>query len=210
MSEEQTKAREADEAAEQPENEQPESKDQAEAPQDASPEGDADALQQQIDSLQSELEEARGDRLRAIAELENVRKRARRDVENAHKFAVEKLAGELLGVKDSLEMGLQAVDGEKPSLEQLREGKEMTLRQLVGVLERAGVEELDPQGKRFDPEFHEAMTMQESAEHAPDTVITVIQKGYLLKGRLLRPARVIVARAADEGGEADDSAEQGA
>lgn len=201
MSEEQTKARDAAEAAEQPDN----SKEKAtEEREDRQGGNDADALREQIESLQSELEEARNDRLRAIAELENVRKRARRDVENAHKFAVEKLASELLAVKDSLEMGLQAAEGEQPSLEQLREGKEMTLRQLVGVLERSGVEELDPQGKRFDPEFHEAMTTQESAEHEPDTVITVIQKGYLLKGRLLRPARVIVARAAEAGGEAGD------
>ncbi|MDQ2069115.1 nucleotide exchange factor GrpE [Natronospira bacteriovora] len=196
MSQEQPKAPEELEGAEQAEAEQ-------------NPESDAEAVAEspeaRIEQLQAELEEARSERLRAMAELENVRKRARRDVENAQKFSVEKLAGELLEVKDSLEMGLQAVGGENPSLDQLREGKEMTLRQLAGVMERAGIAEINPEGERFNPEFHEAMTLQESSDHDPDTVMFVIQKGYLLKGRLLRPARVVVARAPDGGADDADS-----
>lgn len=156
--------------------------------------------QAEIDSLREELETAKNEQLRALAELENVRKRARRDVEHAHKFAVEKLAAELLNVKDSLEMGLQAAQGDNPNIEQLREGKEMTLKQLESAMDKAGIAELNPEGEAFNPEFHEAMTMQESADHDPDTVMNVIQKGYLLNGRLLRPARVIVARAPENGG----------
>lgn len=183
MAEEQSEAREREA------NEQPETESAA-----------ASDSQAEIDSLREELEAAKSEQLRALAELENVRKRARRDVEQAHKFAVEKLAAELLNVKDSLEMGLKAAEGDNPNIEQLREGKEMTLKQLESAMEKAGIAELNPEGEAFNPEFHEAMTMQESGDHKPDTVMTVIQKGYLLNGRLLRPARVIVARAPEGGG----------
>jgi len=128
--------------------------------------------------------------LRAAAELENVRKRAARDVENAHKFALERFAGELLAVRDSLEMGLAA--GDDANAESLRQGKEATLKLLTGVMERFGVEEVDPLGEPFDPALHEAMTMQPSDELEPGSVLTVFQKGYALNGRLLRPARVVV------------------
>ncbi|MEJ2604190.1 MAG: nucleotide exchange factor GrpE [Gammaproteobacteria bacterium] len=129
--------------------------------------------------------------LRAVAELENFRKRAARDLENTRKFAIERFAGEVLGVADSLEMGIAA--GEAADAVSLLEGKQATLKQLRKVLADFGVEELDPVGERFDPEFHEAMTMQPSADVAPGHVLTVIQKGYRINGRLLRPARVIVA-----------------
>jgi molecular chaperone GrpE len=181
-------AEEQSEARDEPLNEQTES------------ESGAGETQAEIDRLRDELESAKNEQLRALAELENVRKRARRDVEQAHKFAVEKLAAELLNVKDSLEMGLKAAEGDNPSIDQLREGKEMTLKQLDSAMEKAGIAELDPDGEAFNPEFHEAMTMQESADHDPDTVMTVIQKGYLLNGRLLRPARVIVAKAPEGDG----------
>jgi len=128
--------------------------------------------------------------LRAAAELENVRKRATRDVENAHKFALERFASELLSVRDSLEMGLAA--GEDADIESLRQGKEATLKLLATVMERFGVKEVDPLGEPFDPALHEAMTMQPSAELEPGSVLTVFQKGYQLNGRLLRPARVVV------------------
>lgn len=129
--------------------------------------------------------------LRAVAELENFRKRAARDVENTRKYAIERFAGELLGVADSLEMGIAA--GEAADAASLLEGKQATLKQLRKVLADFGVEEIDPQGERFDPEYHEAMTMQPAAEAEPGSVLTVIQKGYRINGRLLRPARVIVA-----------------
>lgn len=150
-----------------------------------------------------EAEKARADEnweryLRAAAELDNVRKRAARDVENARKFAIERFATELLAVRDSLEMGLAAA-AENTDVESLLEGSRTTLKQLTSTLERFGLEEVDPEGEPFDPHLHEAMTTQPSAEAEPDTVLAVYQKGYTLNGRLLRPARVVVAAAADQG-----------
>ncbi len=129
--------------------------------------------------------------LRAAAELENVRKRASRDVENAHKFALERIGKELLTVRDTLEMGLAAAEG--ASVESLIEGKEATLKLLTTVLSQFGIDEVDPAGEPFDPELHEAISMQPSADVEPGSVVTVVQKGYTLNGRLLRPAMVIVA-----------------
>ncbi len=173
----------------------------AAANEQAAEEGDESATDSDPDSVQAELQ-AKADEnwqkyLRAAAELENVRKRAARDVENAHKFALERLAVELLAVRDSLEMGLAA--GEDADIESLRQGKEATLKQLVAIMERFGVEELDPQGEPFDPGLHEAMTMQASADLEPGSVLTVIQKGYALNGRLLRPARVVVVDEVKDG-----------
>ena len=136
--------------------------------------------------------------LRVAAELENVRKRAARDVENAHKFAIERFAADLLAVCDSLEMAL-ATDG--VSFESLQAGSEATLKQLVSVMQRFGVDEVDPEGEPFDPTLHEAMTMQPSDDVEPGSVITVFQKGYALNGRLLRPARVVVAAESSENAE---------
>ncbi|MEO1203111.1 MAG: nucleotide exchange factor GrpE [Pseudomonadota bacterium] len=135
--------------------------------------------------------------LRAVAELDNVRKRAQRDVEKAHKFAIERFAGDLLSVADSLSMGIEAAgDG---TVDSLREGSEATLKLLNQVFERFGVEAIDPEGEPFDPERHEAMTMQPSHDVEPGSVLAVVQRGYSLNGRLLRPARVIVAAAPAEG-----------
>jgi molecular chaperone GrpE len=134
--------------------------------------------------------------LRAAAELDNVRKRAARDVEQARKFAIERLAGDLLPVMDSLEMGLEAGTAATVSVQALIDGKEATLRLLRGTLERVGVVAVEPVGQPFDPQLHEALTMQAVPEAAPGSVIAVIQKGYQLNGRLLRPARVVVAAAA--------------
>jgi len=134
--------------------------------------------------------------VRSAAELENVRKRATRDVEKAHKFALERIVGDLLEVRDSLEMALSA--GDDSSIESLREGNETTLRLLATTMQRYGVEDIDPLGEPFDPNCHEAVTMQPSADAEPDSVLTVFQKGYALNGRLLRPARVVVAAAPAE------------
>ncbi len=127
--------------------------------------------------------------LRAAAEIENVRKRAVRDVENARRFALESFGRELLAVLDSLEMGIDAAG----SADALREGSEATLKLFTGTLQRFGIETVYPEGEPFDPEFHEAMTMQPTADVEPGSVLTVVQKGYSLNGRLLRPARVVVA-----------------
>lgn len=140
--------------------------------------------------LQAKVDENWERYVRAAAETENVRKRAARDVENAHKFALERIGKELLGVKDTLEMGLAA---EGVSVESLIEGSEATLKLLGSVLERFGIAEIDPEGEPFNPEFHEAISMQPSETVEPNSVVKVVQKGYTLNGRLLRPAMVIVA-----------------
>ena len=156
-------------------------------------ENDADAAAdplEELQQLQAKADDNWDRYLRAAAETENVRKRAARDVENARKFALENFSRELLAVKDSLEMGIQAA--EQADVETLLAGKEATLKLLATILERFGIEELDPEGEPFDPEFHEAMTMQPSDELEPGSVLSVIQKGYSLNGRLLRPAMVVV------------------
>ncbi len=133
--------------------------------------------------------------LRAVAETENVRKRAARDVEAASRYAIERFAGELLEVRDSLELGIAAGATADPA--RLVEGMEATLRLVNRAFEKSGISVLDPAGQPFNPEFHEAMVTQPSAEQAPGTVLAVVQKGYVLNGRLLRPARVVIARAPD-------------
>ena len=135
--------------------------------------------------------------LRSNAELENTRRRARQDVENAHKFALEKFALELLPVKDSLEMGLAAVNpDEGDATAQLKEGTELTLKMLTTAMEKFGIETMGVEGETFNPEIHQAMSMMESADHAPNTVMAVMQKGYQLNDRLIRPAMVVVSKAA--------------
>lgn len=129
--------------------------------------------------------------LRAAAELENFRKRSARDVEAARRSGIERLGGELLAVIDTLELGLESAD--KASVETLMAGKEATLRLLRAVFDKFGIELVDPVGHPFDPQLHEAMSMQPSTTAAPGSVLAVLQKGYRLGERLLRPARVIVA-----------------
>jgi molecular chaperone GrpE len=129
--------------------------------------------------------------LRCAAELENVRKRSARDVENAHRFALERFSRELLAVKDSLEMGLAAA--ENASIESLLQGSEATLKIFATTMQQFGIEEVDPAGEPFDPEFHEAISMMPSEDVESGSVVTVVQKGYSLNGRLLRPAMVVVA-----------------
>lgn len=150
--------------------------------------GDAGAERER---LQAEAEEQRQQCLRLAAELDNLRKRSAREQANARQFAIERFAGELLGVVDSLEMGVAA--GAGASAQALLEGSEATLRLLRATLEKHGVEVVDPEGEPFDPQLHEAMATQPSQTVEPDSVLEVVQKGYTLNGRLLRPARVIVA-----------------
>lgn len=159
---------------------------------------DQQDLARELEDARQKVTEYHEKTLRVRAEIENLRKRAQRDVANAHKYAVEGLAGELLQVKDSLELGLGAGDAKA---EKLQEGMELTLKMLTTVLKKFSIEEVDPDGEVFDPHLHQAMTMQESADHAPNTVINVMQKGYTLHDRLLRPAMVIVAKAPEGGAE---------
>ena len=151
---------------------------------------DLGALQTALAAAETRALESRDLYMRALAELENVRKRASRDVEQAHKFALERIAHDLIGVKDSLELGL----ANPGSVDALREGTKATLQLLSKALEKAGLTEIVPQGEQFNPELHEAMMAQPSAEHVPNSITQVVQKGYQLNGRLLRPARVIVAK----------------
>lgn len=150
-------------------------------------------LQQQLAEALEKAEKNWELYLRSEADLDNARRRAERDIENAHKFALEKFALELLGVKDSLELGLSAEDADA---QKLKEGSALTLKMLTQVMEKFQIRTCDPLGEEFDPNLHQAMTIQESAEHAPNTVIAVMQKGYLLNDRLLRPAMVVVAKEA--------------
>lgn len=168
----------------------------AEAP---APEGDAAAVAPDAERLQARLAEAeaeiarlREDALRARAELDNVRKRTEREVENAYRYGAEKLALEFLPVKDSMELGLASA-ATAEDVASVREGIELTLKALATALERLGISEVDPQGARFDPQYHQAIATEERADTEPGTVIDVVQKGYLLHDRLLRPALVRVA-----------------
>lgn len=131
--------------------------------------------------------------LSARAEAENSRRRSERDVESAHKYALEKFVRELLPVKDSLELGLAAAIGDNPDVAKLHEGMELTLKMLGNALEKFGVSEVNPKGERFNPERHQAMAMQDSPNAEPNTVLTVYQKGYLINDRLIRPAMVVVS-----------------
>lgn len=137
--------------------------------------------------------------LRAVAELDNYRKRMDRELENARKYAVERFAQELVSVVDSLEAGINA--GTASSGAALLEGSTATLKQLQRAFDKAGIKVIDPEDLPFDPAWHEAMVAQESRDKPANTVLSVIQKGYSLNGRLLRPARVVVAKAA--GGDAN-------
>jgi molecular chaperone GrpE len=153
--------------------------------------GDVGVLQSAVAAAEARAAEHKDLYMRALAEIDNVRKRAARDVEQAHKFGLDRFANDLIGVKDSLELGLANAAG---GADALREGIEATLKLLAKAFERAGVTQIDPQGEVFDPQLHEAMAMQPSTQAVPNTVLQVVQKGYQLNGRLLRPARVIVAR----------------
>lgn len=160
----------------------------------AEPESTEQQMQAQIEALQAKADDHWDRLLRTQAEMENLRKRSQRDIENAHKFALEGFAGELLGVKDSLEMGLSAAERDDGDIASIREGMELTLKLLTQTMAKYNVIEINPLGEKFDPEQHQAMNMLEDQNAAPNTVVMVIQKGYLLNGRLLRPALVSVAK----------------
>lgn len=152
-------------------------------------------LRQQVELLTRRAEENWDRYLRSQSELENVKRRTDRDLQNAHKYALEKFIKELLPVMDSLDLGIQAATSDAAEVVKLREGAELTMKQFHQVLERFNVSVLDPVGQRFNPEEHMAMAMQAVAGAEPNTVLKVIQKGYSLHERLLRPAMVIIAQA---------------
>lgn len=147
-----------------------------------------------VENSETEVARLREALLRAHAEMDNVHKRSEREIEKSRRFALEHFVKDLVPVIDSLDQAL-ANDTAESEEEQQPEGMRLVYRQLLGVLERHGLEVLDPAGEPFDPSWHEAMTMQPSGEVEPDTVLQVLQKGFRLHDRLLRPARVIVSRA---------------
>jgi molecular chaperone GrpE len=137
--------------------------------------------------------------LRAKADMENAKRRAEAEVDKARKFALERFAGELLPVVDNLERAIQTGDAENDAVKPVLEGVELTHKSFISTIEKFGMKVIDPQGETFNPTLHQAMSMQESADFAPNTVMAVMQKGFELNGRLLRPAMVMVSRAADGG-----------
>jgi len=181
-----------EEAAEQPEAQPAEAAAQAE-------QGEPDT-ETALAEAEARAEENWNQFLRARAEMENLRRRAEKDVAQARQQSLEKLAGELLAVKDSLEMGVQTARSEGADITQIAEGSELTLRMFNQALEKFRIEEINPEGERFDPVCHEAMAAQPAADAEPNTVLNVVQKGYRLGERLLRPAMVIVAKAPEENG----------
>jgi molecular chaperone GrpE len=166
------------------------------------PQAELAELQQRLQEAEDKAQEHWDQVLRQQAELENTRRRAERDVQAAHKYALEKFVNELLPVKDSLEMGEAASRAEGAGIEKVHEGIELTLKMLGDVMNRFGVTEVNPVGDRFNPDLHQAMSMQDVPDAAPNTVVTVYQKGYQLNDRLVRPAMVVVA-GANSGGKAE-------
>ncbi len=157
-----------------------------------------ESLLEQIEALKTSAADSLDKAVRAQAELDNVRKRTTRDIENAHKYALEKFINELLPVLDSMELGINAsinTSGEEVDISSLHEGLELTMKMFCSSLEKSGVNPVDPQkGDKFNPDQHQAVTMQEVDDAESGTVITTLQKGYELNGRLIRPAMVIVAK----------------
>ena len=157
---------------------------------------DQEPEQSETEQLQQQVASAKDQVLRVQAEMQNLRRRAERDVENAHKYALDKFAPELLPVVDNLERALAAIDSEDAGQKAVAEGIELTLKTFVDVLLRYKVEAVDPAGQPFDAELHQAVSMVPNADIEPNTVMDVFQKGYTLNGRLLRPAMVVVSKSA--------------
>ena len=151
--------------------------------------------EEQIEALQEELVSTKDNALRMVAEAQNIKRRAEKDIDNARKYALEKFASELLAVADNMERALEASDSENEQLKPLTEGIELTQKSLLDTLAKFNVEQLNPLGEPFDPQVHQAMLMIESPDAEPNSVTLVMQKGYTLNGRLLRPAMVMVAKA---------------
>jgi molecular chaperone GrpE len=164
-------------------------------PESASPLAQLERLQQALTEAEERARSHYEQYVRAVAELDNVRKRAQRDIEAANRYGLEKFAADLLPVRDSLELAVQSADQAEVDARSLKRGQEATLQLLAKALERIGLAPISPEGEVFDPTRHEAMMAQESATAKPNTVLQVVQTGYELNGRVVRPARVIVAKA---------------
>ena len=167
---------------------------EAQAEPEAVEEPTIESLQAALEAAQAEAAEAKDQALRAAAEAQNARRRAENEAEKARKFALERFAKDILPVVDNLERGLASFDKEDEAQKSAIEGVELTLKTLVDALGRNQIEVIDPNGEPFDPQVHEAVAMVPNPAAEPNTVIDVVQKGYLLNGRLLRAAMVAVAK----------------
>ena len=192
-------------------NKQPEAEDQAEPleanPESATSEGEnvteADPVEepeltpeQLLAQMQEEAEAARDAALRAQADAQNIKRRAEQDIERARKFALEQFTRELLPVADNLERALESAAGDDEAIKPIAEGVELTLKSLLDAMKKSNIEVVDPMGEPFDPNLHQAMSMVENNDVEPNSVIAVMQKGYTLNGRLVRPAMVMVSKSA--------------
>lgn len=168
----------------------------ADAPVESEEEGiSVETLQKQLKLAEKKAEDNLDKAMRTLAEMENLKRRTQKDLENAHKYGLEKFSKELLAVIDSLELGIQASTSDEPEVVSLREGSELTIKQFESVFAKFNIEAINPQDQPFNPELHQAMTMQASADVPANTVLNVFQKGYSLNGRLIRPAMVVVSQA---------------
>ena len=165
--------------------------------EEISPEVEIALLYSELEAAKQTINDQKDSVVRAAADVENMRRRAAQDVEKAHKFALEKFANELLPVIDNLERAIEFSDKENEQLKPVLEGFEMTVKSFNDAVAKFGVEIVNPQGEQFNPEFHQAMSIQPSNDVAPNTVLAVMQKGYTLNGRLLRPAMVMVSKEAE-------------
>lgn len=154
---------------------------------------DVETLRSLLEKEKEQSQTFRDAALRTQADMENLRKRTARDVESAHKYALEKFVHELLPIMDSLSLGMSAAESAE-HVDELREGMDLTLKMFVSAIDKFGVKEIDPLNEKFNPEQHEAVSMQEIEGSEPGSVVTVMQKGYELNGRLVRPAMVVVAK----------------
>ena len=188
-------------------NKQPEAEDQVEPveanPESATAEGVTETdpveeseltAEQLLVQMQEEAEAARDAALRAQADAQNIKRRAEQDVERARKFALEQFTRELLPVADNLERALESAAGDDEAIKSIAEGVELTLKSLLDAMKKSNIEVVDPQGEPFDPNLHQAMSMVENNDVEPNSVIAVMQKGYTLNGRLVRPAMVMVSK----------------
>ncbi|MDD1795949.1 nucleotide exchange factor GrpE [Enterovibrio sp. ZSDZ42] len=161
-------------------------------------------LEAALEASEEKVKEQQDSVLRARADIENMRRRTEQEIDKARKFALERFANELLPVIDNMERAVEMADKQDEAIKPMLEGVELTLQTMKSSVEKFGLKELNPHGEPFNPEFHQAMSIQESAEHAPNTVMLVMQKGYELNGRVVRPAMVMVSKAAS--GNVDEQA----
>jgi len=178
-----------------------ESPEATEAPEAAAATPEAEdaepTLDEMVGQLQDDLMAAQDSVLRAQADAQNTKRRAEQDIEKARKFALERFAGDLLPVIDNLERALESAAGDNDAIKSIAEGVELTRKGLLDAMKKYNIETVDPAGEPFDPQLHQAMSMVENPDVEPNTVIAVMQKGYTLNGRLIRPAMVMVSKAAE-------------